>query len=450
MTLLNPAPTSGAQFGLSVATDGPLVVVGAPFSNADGTAVGRAYVYNLTNANPTVPVLSLKSPIAAASVNFGNAVSVSGTRVVVGSYGFDTMVLNSGRAYVYDVASGTPEAPVLTLENPSPTAEDQFGGSVAIDGPLVVVGCRLDDIAATDAGAAYVYNLTNGVPTAPFVILTNPFPSNLDQLGNAVAISGSRVAVGVYGLDAGATDAGGVLVYDVQSAIPGMPVTRLTNPGPATSDQMGFSVAISGFTVAAGAPLDDANGADRGAVHLFGPDPSDLPAAVDDVVWRSPGRTIKIPFATLLTNDVSPFGFPASVTGVDTLSSNGVSIVPIEGGVLYRAPRYFNGDDLFTYAVSDGTATVRGTVLVRVSEEPETVTQNFISSEVDGDGVLVMRVAGVPDREYVLQSTEDLTPPVTWHTIPVSRRTAPSNGVMQFSNFSVAPVIFYRVIEVRP
>src|SRR5207244_954836 len=53
-----------------------------------------------------------------------------------------------------DAASG---ALLATFENPTPAAGDQFGASLAAGGNLVVVGSWLDDTAAPNAGAVYVF-----------------------------------------------------------------------------------------------------------------------------------------------------------------------------------------------------------------------------------------------------------------------------------------------------
>ena len=66
---------------------------------------------------------------------------------------------------------------MATLNNPGPAEGDQFGESVAISGTRVVVGAIRDDTGATDAGSAYVYDLSSGTPTVPVATLNNPGPA---------------------------------------------------------------------------------------------------------------------------------------------------------------------------------------------------------------------------------------------------------------------------------
>jgi len=115
-----------------------------------------------------------------------------------------------------------------------------------------------------------VYDLASAIPTTPVLTLTNPAPGISNYFGYAVAVSGSRVVVGAYSDDLGATNAGRVWMYDLASATPLAPLTVLTNPSPAVGDNFGWAVAIDGMTVAVGAPFDDTSATDRGAAYVFG------------------------------------------------------------------------------------------------------------------------------------------------------------------------------------
>ena len=264
-TLNNPSPAATDSFGSSVAISGTVVVVGASLHDTGATNAGSAYVYDLSSGTPTVPVTTLNNPSPTVGGNFGISVSISGTRVAVGA----AEPAGSGHAYVYDVSSGTPSVPVTTLNNPAPAPGDQFGFSVAISGTRMVVGAPADDAGATNAGSAYVYDLNSGTPTVPVATLSNPSPAASDTFGFAVSISGLRVLVGSRLHDTGATDAGSAYVYDLSSGTPTVPVATLNNPTPATNDQFGHAVAILGPRVVVGAPGDDTVGTDAGNVYVY-------------------------------------------------------------------------------------------------------------------------------------------------------------------------------------
>jgi len=186
---------------------------------------------------------------------------VSGDLVVVGANGDDTGATDAGAAYVFDAANGSL---LCTLNNPTPAASDQFGWSVAVSGSTVVVGAYSDDTGATDAGAAYVFDATTG---NLLQTLNNPTPASSDQFGMSVAVSGSTVVVGAYSDDTGATDAGAAYVFD---AATGDLLQAINNPTLTSSEYFGSSVAVSGSTVVVGAYGNDAGAADAGAAYVFG------------------------------------------------------------------------------------------------------------------------------------------------------------------------------------
>jgi hypothetical protein len=71
---------------------------------------------------------------------------------------------------------------------------DEFGWSVAISGDTAVVGCYLDDQAASQAGAAFIYERTPGGWVQTQKLIASDAAGS-DLFGSAVAISGDTVAV---------------------------------------------------------------------------------------------------------------------------------------------------------------------------------------------------------------------------------------------------------------
>ena len=238
----------------TVAISGTRVVVGAYRDNTGANLAGSAYVYELNSGTPTVPVATLNNPCPEAGDPFGYSVGISGTRVVVGANQDDTGASDAGSAYVYDLSGGTPTVPVATLNNPGPAADDLFGYSVAISGTRVVVGAYTGRHGSERRRERLCYDLSGGTPTVPVATLNNPGPARA-TFGYSVAISGTRVVVGAHLDDTGASDAGSAYVYDLSGGTPTVPVATLNNPGPAVSDFFGYSVAISGTRVVVGAYL---------------------------------------------------------------------------------------------------------------------------------------------------------------------------------------------------
>ena len=114
-----------------------------------------------------MPVATLRKPDPMTDDNFGYAVAISGTRIVVGAYGGSNSPTNAGNAYVFDMAGTTPTTPVFTLNNPGPAAGDAFGFSAAISGTRIAIGAPGDTTGAYAAGSAYVYDVASATPTVP-------------------------------------------------------------------------------------------------------------------------------------------------------------------------------------------------------------------------------------------------------------------------------------------
>ncbi len=269
-TIYHASPAAGDNFGFSIGTSGSRVVVGAPSEDTSASNSGGVHVYNLSTATPTTPVLSVANPNPTSNDRFGEAVSISGLRFVASAPWDDIGAADAGRAYVFNLASPTPSTPDLTLNNPSPEANDQFGNAVAFSGNRIVVGEQSDNTGATDAGKVHVYDTTSGTPTFPIYTLTNPNPAQGDRFGAGVAISGSRVVVGApFDDSAGPADSGNVFVYDLSGTTPAVPVLTLAKPGAAAGDRFGEAVAVSGTRIAVGATRDDSGGSDTGVVYVF-------------------------------------------------------------------------------------------------------------------------------------------------------------------------------------
>lgn len=303
-SLFDPSISAQAEAnqGRSVAIDGNIAVVGVPFDSAGANASGVAKVYDATTFTL---LFTLTNPVPEAEDSFGCAVSISGTRVVVGACGEDTGAFEAGSAYVYDLAGANPAVPMLTLTNPSPSHDligDAFGAAVAISGTRLVVGVTHRDVPAPGTGSAYIYDLASAIPAVPSLMLTNPTPAAGDSFGNSVAISGTRVVIGASQDDAGANSAGTAYVYDLALSTPTVPVLTLTNPAPALDDRFGTAVAISGTRVVVGTPSHRTDTSTWGIAYVF------------DLVSTMPGT----PIATLINPSpmsADNFGSSLAVSG---------------------------------------------------------------------------------------------------------------------------------------
>ena len=241
-------------FGFEVAVSGDTALLGAPFRDEAGQDVGAAYVFDVAAGNER---WKLTADDGAAGDRFGFSVAIDGSAAVVGAPSAN----NAGVAYVFDADSGEQRFR-LSLDNP--VENDGFGASVAIDGNRAIVGAFGDDERGTDAGAAYVFDVTTGSQLRKLVASDGAsldlFGLSVDALGDVVVV-GSPGAANEHGVFSGAA-----YVFDLAT---GSQLWRFSPEDGDFADHFGWSVAVSGQRVVVGSPDDDDIAEDAGAAYVF-------------------------------------------------------------------------------------------------------------------------------------------------------------------------------------
>jgi len=276
-TLLEPLHDLG-YFGAAIDIEGDLAVVGAPGEDtAFGQDNGAVYVYRRENGVWNREA-TLSSNWSTPFTRFGDAVSISSSMIIVGApeYNYDDIVgyADAGAVFVFTYAEGE-WMETQRIEASDGQAYDRFGSSVSLSGSRLIVGSPGDNNAAgTDAGAAYLYTLTSGTFGGE-VKLLSPDQAASDRFGTSVAaMVGNFVVVGSPRDDDLGSNSGSVYLYQRQPIIGGVAWTiieKFIAPDGAAGDNFGHALAVSGNNrIVVGAPLEDnAGGADAGAVYIF-------------------------------------------------------------------------------------------------------------------------------------------------------------------------------------
>jgi hypothetical protein len=154
-----------ARFGTSVALNGDTAVIGAPGDADGGVSAGAAYAFR-REASMNMEfqeVDKLVADDAEPNKLFGYSVSLSDEDVVVGAYQDDENGLASGSGYLFKegAAGNWNQLTKLLASDGAPT--DALGWSVGISDGIALVGAPLSNSGATDAGAAYLYNVPVGI-----------------------------------------------------------------------------------------------------------------------------------------------------------------------------------------------------------------------------------------------------------------------------------------------
>lgn len=144
-----------------------------------------------------------------------------------------------------------------------PNVRGHFGCSVALDGATALVGAFNDGDFGATAGAAYVFVNSSGL-WQPAQKLYASDARSASWFGWAVALDGDRALIGArYDLQNGST-----YIYENVGAS-WVEQGKLRAPDGAALDEFGASVSLVGNTALIGAPRDDDNGSDAGAVYVF-------------------------------------------------------------------------------------------------------------------------------------------------------------------------------------
>ena len=258
-------------FGYSVAVDGDIAVIGAYGDDGAGIDSGAAYVFTKVS-DRWIRTAKLTASDGAAYDNFGVSVAVDGDIAVIGAYGDDGAGIDSGAAYVFARDSGTwSQAAKLTASDGA--ALDYFGYSVAVDGDTVLVGAYQDDDEdddLEDSGSVYVFvepgaGWGTGTETAK---LTASGGGEDDYFGISVAVDGDTAVIGASGDDDNGADSGSVYVF-IRVSGTWSQQTKLTASDGAAYDWFGYAVAVDGDTVVVGAYGDDDNGPASGSAYVF-------------------------------------------------------------------------------------------------------------------------------------------------------------------------------------
>ncbi len=258
---------SAAAFGQSVALSGEFAIVGAPLEDSVATDAGAVYVFR-NIAGVWIPVARIVAPDGARDDRFGSSVSLRGDLLAIGVPLDDDAGSNAGAVVLfrYDGVSWTQEA---RLHASDAQWNDQFGTSVAVDTDRIVVGAPFDDDGGSDAGAAYVFVRNNdGVWVEEQKLLPDDPASNA-QFGASVAASQQTVVVGApRSRNADQLQSGAVYVFRLQSGS-WVQQQKIAPLDLGFQDWFGYSVAIDGTRIVAGAPLNDAQAVDGGATYVF-------------------------------------------------------------------------------------------------------------------------------------------------------------------------------------
>lgn len=180
--------------GASVAMSGKIAVVGAPGEDSTGAAHLVALDQHGWNTAGT-----LHPTGSNAGEHFGASVATDGKLIIVGAPDHIVATHVAGAAYVFR-REGNSWIQEDILVRSAVTENTRFGSSVAISGKFAIVGAPGDSLSANAAGSVYLFQRqTNGAWTQYGEPLLQTNPQASDNFGASVDLEKSNAIIGEPG-----------------------------------------------------------------------------------------------------------------------------------------------------------------------------------------------------------------------------------------------------------
>ena len=200
--LAAPDGKYGDYFGYSLGMSDDTVIVGAraDYGGEPEQDAGAAYIFRYDGQDWEFDS-KLVAPDAAAEDAFGVSVAVDGATALVGAHFSDDNGSNSGSAYLF-CHDGSMWNPIGKLVPSDGAQDDHFGTCVALDGDVILVSAPGDDDTGSSDGSVYVYRTAG----AGWTLQAKLFASDAGAHGllgypKGLSVCDGRAIIGAVGSD---------------------------------------------------------------------------------------------------------------------------------------------------------------------------------------------------------------------------------------------------------
>lgn len=231
-------------------------------ARSDNSSTGAVYIFE-KSGGAWVQTQKLTASDATASYNFGSQIDLFENTLLIGSNNADDVASNSGAAYIFEKVNGT-WTQIQRLKPADLVAGDNFGFNLDLEDSTAVI---ISNGGASNDGAAYVFTKTGSTWTQTQKLLPADLATG-DRFGYSIGISGNTLAIGsIYDDDAGA-NTGAVYIFNKSGSSWSQTQKILPNDA-AAGDEIGVGLDIYGDTLIFGSIRDDDKGTDTGAAYVF-------------------------------------------------------------------------------------------------------------------------------------------------------------------------------------
>ena len=270
----------------TVSSTGNYLMAGAPFQENDGVKVGAAYVFGRSGATWSQQAKLTPPGTYGYSRRMGDSVAVSGDYAAVSiifksGFWLTNRLAREGGVNIYRRQPNSTWVLEKHVTPPSPQGDLYFGQKIDISPEYMVVSVPLDSTGGvTRGGGAWIFGRNiGGVGNWGQIKLIKPIGVQAeDRAGetNGLSLFGDYIALGAWRHDRDLIpplqgDAGAVYLFHRNEGGADNWGQRKKIESSVTehSARFGQSVDIAGTVLVAGAPYEDANGVDAGAVYIF-------------------------------------------------------------------------------------------------------------------------------------------------------------------------------------
>ncbi|HEX9825415.1 MAG TPA: T9SS type A sorting domain-containing protein [Flavobacteriaceae bacterium] len=279
------------RFGWDVSISGDYAIVGSYFEDEDEndqnflSGAGSAYIFKRDGTGIWNQVQKIVAQDRSSGDLFGHSVFINQDRLIVGAPGQED---RPGAAYVFEKDGTGNWAEVKKLTALDGTNGDQFGYRVGIDTDYTIVVALTEEEDAsgqntiTDSGSAYIFERDGtGEWSQAQKLVASDRDVNSNWFGYGVSIGGKYAVIGARYEDKDGsgqdplTDAGAAYIYERNMDGTWSEMQKIVNTDRSIYNQFGYSVAISGDFLIAGAVGEtlDASGQNpisrAGAAYVF-------------------------------------------------------------------------------------------------------------------------------------------------------------------------------------
>lgn len=254
------------NFGAAVGVSDSFILVTSSHDDDLGFLSGSAYLFALTADGAWVEQAKLVADDGGERHWFGLHAAFAGETALIGAHG---VADNRGAAYVFEPDAAGAWSQRTKLEAPDGEPGDNFGRAVALASHRALVGARGDDDTAIGGGSAYVFRRTGAGDWILEAKLLAGDGDSLDFFGYSVAVTNHLAVVGARGEDENGYNAGAAYVFARETGGVWTQRVKLLASDGREHDRFGQTVAIWGDRVVVGAPYGGFE--NEGVAYLFEP-----------------------------------------------------------------------------------------------------------------------------------------------------------------------------------